>query len=177
MITHTLAGWRDAVSTSSLAKKTTLGARSFGILVYQVAVIVCMIWDLSRSNSPVYAGLIGVASGSFCLGLVLNKCRRSLRKKYPVPGIQIVIGRVMRNGDRKKMRKRGGVFVPLASLHRVTSVPTNRSASFICASRIHELKKRTCSCTLPCQDKDAPCPKGCCRWLCRGWRGGGGLPL
>lgn len=35
MITHTLAGWRDAVSTRLiLPTKTTLGARSFGIRVY-----------------------------------------------------------------------------------------------------------------------------------------------
>ena len=105
MITHTLAGWRDAVSTRLITNEDD----TRGPLFWDTSVLGSS--DRIHDLRPILFSRLWADRGGIRLIFlgtwhVLNKCRRSFRKKS---GLFRAFGqwRVMRIGDRKKCGEEG----------------------------------------------------------------------
>ena len=120
MITHTLAGWRDAVSTRLITNEDD----TRGPLFWDTSVLGSS--DRMHDLRPILFSRLWADRGGIRLIFlgtwhVLNKCRRSFRKKkWPVPGVRTVESDAKWRSE--KMRRRGRVFVPLATLFTVPPI-------------------------------------------------------
>ena len=119
MITHTLAGWRDAVSTRFITNEDD----TRGPLFWDTSVLGSS--DRMHDLRPILFSrllvdrggirLISVGSGMYSINAgVLSE------KKSPVPGLRIVQSDAKWRSE--KMRRRGRVFVPLATLFTVPPI-------------------------------------------------------
>ena len=121
MITHTLAGWRDAVSTRLITNEDdTRGPLFWGANVLGSSDRMHDLRPILFSRLWADRGgirLIFLETGTYLInaGVLSEK-----KKKWPVPGLRTVESDAKWRSE--KMRRRGRVFVPLATLFTIPPI-------------------------------------------------------
>ena len=120
MITHTLAGWRDAVSTRLITNEDD----TRGPLFWDTSVLGSS--DRMHDLRPILFSRLWADRGGIRLiflgtgTYLINASVLSEKKKWPVPGLRTVESDAKWRSE--KMRRRGRVFVPLATLFTIPPI-------------------------------------------------------